>query len=417
MINYAHCTENFAKPSTDRLTVVLKTYTNLLMAINELLPSHFYQHPNQSPCLYDNNKSWEENRVDGPNWKGTFPILLGNEIPDGKIYPFVGFNLRTPIAIAAGPGAGKEWTDFYFKMGYPLVVQKTHRTKLHPSNERPNLAVVLLHEQLTRERIGKPVIGSLDFEEYVGAVANSYGNPEDQTLFQIAREIQAQKKTADKYNAVLFSSVTATLDEDLDRQKTVINASMDVALGGSVIAGAGAQGIEDNKACPNVGKDHPEGQMFQDPKMIINAASEFRVRNPGIPFGVKFGVFPSKDAMKAVFVEVGDMVNYWSGINTIGMEVLDKNGQPVLPGRPFIGVSGGPILYIALEQTKWAAEIRVEEGLHYDLLMGGGIKRPAHVEWFLNSGANCTQIGNTAYFNPLFHNDYLLYKYLSPRYS
>ena len=90
---------------------------------NSLKPASEYLDPNQPPLIYEIDKSWEEVIQKPPVWlSNKFP-----PIPTEAKYEFLGHKLISPIAIAAGPASGKIWTDFYFKMGYGMVIQKTRR--------------------------------------------------------------------------------------------------------------------------------------------------------------------------------------------------------------------------------------------------------------------------------------------------
>ena len=65
---------------------------------------------------------------------------------------------------------------------------------------------------------------------------------------------------------------------------------------------------------------------------------------------------------------------------------------------------------IALEEIKWADEIRREEGLKYEILGGGGIVELSDVDDFLNAGADMVQIATIALSDPLFAYKYELSK-------
>jgi hypothetical protein len=115
------------------------------------------RHPKQPQFIYDITLPWEEVIAKKPLWKGGFPTL-----PKQKKYSFLGQKLISPIIIAAGPASGKLWTDFYFKMGYGAVIQKTRRTTPRLANKNPNIAIVKSAVPLTRKAITKGVTASLD---------------------------------------------------------------------------------------------------------------------------------------------------------------------------------------------------------------------------------------------------------------
>src|SRR3989344_9000320 len=106
---------------------------------------------NQPVFVYDIHKSWEQVVKERPIWKsGKFPPL-----PTGKKYQFLGQKLISPIAISAGPASTKIWTDFYFKMGFGLVFEKTRRTIPRKSNALPNIAIVHADKPVSRKNLNQ----------------------------------------------------------------------------------------------------------------------------------------------------------------------------------------------------------------------------------------------------------------------
>ena len=59
---------------------------------------------------------------------------------------------------------------------------------------------------------------------------------------------------------------------------------------------------------------------------------------------------------------------------------------------------------IALEEIKWADQIRKSEGLKYEILGGGGIIELKDVDEFLKAGADAVQVATIPLVNPLFAN-------------
>lgn len=358
---------------------------------------------NQPIFVYDIHKSWEQVVKDGPIWKsGKFPPF-----PSEKKYKFLGQRLISPIAISAGPASTKIWTDFYFKMGFGLVFEKTRRTAPRKSNQVPNIAIVHLNEPITRKSLDRALTATAneaDWQKY-HSMTNSFGNPSP-AMAVWTKTLTEQRKGVGK-GQLLGCSVTATLIKGA----TINDANLDLLIGASAAAISGAQVIEFNLACPNVTGNSIEGEIFQDAKLVSLTLKEFKKRFPDIPCGFKFGVYKSKEQMKKVFVSAGDDVDYVSGINAIAMTVLAKNGKEILPGRRTSGVSGKADQEIALEHIKWATQIRKEEGLKYEILGGGGIIEPADVDRFLSAGADMVQVAAVALVDPLLAYKYRLYKY------
>lgn len=360
-------------------------------------------HPKQPTFIYNTKKSWEKVIEEKPIWlSGKFPPL-----PKEKKYKFLGYKLISPIAIAAGPASKKIWTDFYFKMGYGLVLEKTRRSVHRASNQVPNIVVVQIEKSITRNDLNKALIGTpndAEWEKYK-SMTNSFGNPSPAVSDWAAELVEQRKGTSD--GQILGCSVTATI---VNPQATMEEMAADLVIAATAAALSGAQIIEFNLACPNVTENKKEGDMFQDAKLVSYTLSEFKRRFPNTACGFKFGLYKSKEQMKKVLVKAGDNLDYISGINTVGMTVVAKDGKDILPGRRVSGVAGRADQHLALEAIKWADEIRKAEGLKYEILGGGGIVEVEDVDRYLNAGADMVQVAAIALANPLFAYKYRLHK-------
>lgn len=370
--------------------------------------------PKQPPLIYDINSAWEEVIEKPPIWlSGKFPPY-----PREKKYKFLGYNLVSPIAISAGPASKKIWTDFYLKMGFGLVFEKTRRSTPRKSNQAPNISIVKSEIPLTRANLDKPLVGSMDtsvWEKYQ-SITNSFGNPSPE-ISVWARQLTEQVKSVVD-GQVLGCSVTATFPAGgpscfkvLHVQSpaaAIVETTMDLmtAASAAVIAGAGV--IEFNLACPNVLENTEEGEMFQSDKLVAYLFAEFKRRFPMVLAGFKFGLYKDKEQMRKVFKAAGDNLDFVSGVNALAVPVLAEDGSEILPGRVKSGVCGKIMKDIALEEIQWADQIRKEEGLKYQILGGGGIIEVEDVDEFLDAGADMVQVATIALADPLFAYKYFL---------
>lgn len=373
------------------------------------------KHPKQPVFIYDIEKPWEEVIRKKPVWlSNKFPKL-----PSQKKYKFLGFDLISPIIIAAGPSTGKNWSDFYLKMGYGGVIEKTKRTGPRLSNKAPNIAIVQSNTPLERKTISKGVIAGMDqstFAKY-RSITNSFGNPSS-SIAEWSSELRKQVKSVGA-GQIMGCSVTATFAEqsgcavilgDNPPSALIVETALDLLTAATAAVSNGAQFIEFNLACPNVTENSEEGEMFQNPKLVAYTLSEFKRRFPQTKVGFKFGLYKSRDQMRKVFAAAGSNLDYVSGVNAIATPVTDAQGQDVLPGRRTSGVCGAVMKSIALEEIEWAAEIRQKEGLKYEILGGGGIIEPPEVDEFLSAGADAVQVATIPLTNPLFAHEYNLFK-------
>lgn len=374
------------------------------------------RHPDQATLIYDIFVSWEQNIADGPKWLGGYPPVPTLE----KRYPFLGHDLVSPITIAAGPASGEKWTDFYFRMGYGMVMEKTRRTVSRRSNPLPNVVIVTEEEEIIREALGKSLQGSMDDKEYIRfkSGTNSFGNPCD-AMYDWAARLRLQKEAVNP-GQLLGCSVTATLLDSgpacasvlggVSDTAVIVETASDMLIAGTAAVVAGADLVEFNLACPNV-TDHPEeGEMFQSPELVRYLFSEWHRRFPKIPAGMKGGLYADKDQMRRVFAEGGDSMGFVSLINAVSMEVLGKDGNQIVGAGRRAGTFGSIIRPLALEEIEWAAQIRVKEGLPYGIIGGGGITSVEDVDTYLSAGADVVFIAGYAFHRPEFAYDYRLYK-------
>lgn len=372
--------------------------------------------PKQPDLIYDIQKSWEEVIKSPPNWvSGKFPPLLKE-----RKCKFLGYDLISPIAISAADASGKLWTDFYLKMGFGLVIQKTRRAVARTSNKAPNITIIKSDKQLTRENLAEPLIGTMDISEFskYKSITNSFGNPSSDILTW-SNELKEQVKAVSD-GQVLGCSVTATFPEggpscfrvlnDKNPSAAIVETALDLISAGSAAAVSGAGVVEFNLACPNVLENSEEGEMFQNERLVEYLFSEFKRRFPMVPIGFKFGLYKDKEQMRKVLIAAGDNLDYLSGINALAAPVVDEKGEEALPGRKVSGICGVPLKNIALEHVRWADEIRREEGLKFEILGGGGIVEVSDVDEFLAAGADMVQVATIALADPLFAFKYRLFK-------
>lgn len=373
------------------------------------------RHPDQPTLVYDIHNAWEQNVEDGPIWLGGYPPFP-TEIP----YRFLGHDLISPITIAAGPASGKKWTDFYLAMGYGLVMEKTRRSVSRRSNPTPNVVMVTEEEEITRESLSRTLRGSMDEREFARfkSGTNSFGNPSPD-MFTWANRLKLQREAV-RGGQLLGCSVTATaLDAgsacsiilgDSPETAVIVETAADMLIPATAAVVAGAQVPEFNLACPNV-TDHPEeGEMFQSPQLVSYLFAEWHRRFPGILAGFKAGLYKDRDQMRRVLAAGGDNIGFISLINAVAMEVLDRDGNQIVGAGRKAGTFGPIIRRLALEEIEWAADIKIKEGLPYEIIGGGGITSVEDVDTYMNAGANVVFSGSYIFHRPELAYDYRLYK-------
>ena len=126
---------------------------------------------------------------------------------------------------------------------------------------------------------------------------------------------------------------------------------------------------------------------------VFTLGKKIKTAIKSTPLIIKVGLFKDKEAMRKVFIAAARAgVNAISGINTIGMKVINKDGSAALgKDRLTSGICGGPIRSAALNFIKDARSIIKEEKLDLTLIGVGGITLPEHFDLFLETGADFAQ--------------------------
>ncbi len=336
-------------------------------AIAKSLPDWF---PARPP-LYDIEKSYAENATEGPFFEGEIPVR--RLAPEKEWLDFLGYKIASPLGIPAGPLLTAKWIALSAALGFDILTYKTIRSQEHPAHQLPNMIFVDSRERPAK-RIEKPLpnIEAL-------AVTNSFGMPSKSPAFLM--EDIARAHASLKPGQVMIVSVVGTTGRE-------ISFTEDFVLAARLAKEAGAQLIEANFSCPNVGKK--EGCLYMSEGAVAELTSALIQAIHPIPLILKMGLFPSEAQMRASLLAAARAgAQAVCGINTISMAVVDHEGKPALgPNRLTSGICGGPIREAALDFIRQAHRINEQEKLGLTLMGVGGVTLPEHFDHFLEAGAH-----------------------------
>jgi len=341
--------------------------------IEEWYPDH--------PPIYDIHKTWAENAIEGPFFKGTIP-----KRPESKPFDFLGYKVNSPLGVPSGPLLNSRWIALAGKLGFDIPAYKTIRSYAHPSHALPNVVFVKPVGPHKAISIDEPTESISDL-----SITNSFGNPSkspDFLLEDIARANASLSK-----GQVMIVSVYGTPNQGVSFCDDFVRAAV-------LAKEAGAKIIEANFSCPNV--DKAEGILYMSPDTVYEFTKKISDAIKPIPFLMKVGIFPNEQLMKEVFIAAArGGARGVAGINTLSMEVLDKHGKPALgESRRTAGVCGGAIRGQAHHFIHKAAEIIRQEKLAMVLLGCGGIMRPEHFTEFLDLGAQVAMSATGMMWDP-----------------
>lgn len=351
------------------------------------------------PPIYDIDKSYLENADEGPFFKGAIPFRQWTN--KTQWLDFLGYRIASPLGVPAGPLLNSRWIELAANLGFDVVCYKTIRSKLHHGHPPPNVIYIENEEQFNPQNLPKFVqkLDALPKNLECLAITNSFGMPSRSPEY-LLEDIPLANSCLHK-GQVMIVSIVGTCDEnepgsfEKDFVETAVLAKE-----------CGAHIIEANFSCPNVTTG--EGCVYYNPKSVYAIASQIvKAINP-IPLIIKLGLFPNQQGLKETLVSAAKAgVRGISGINTISMNVLTKDGKHALgQSRKSSGICGSPIREAALDFIRQAREINDREKLNFAILGCGGITLPEHFSLFLNAGADIAMSATGMMWDP-----YIAFRY------
>lgn len=349
----------------------------------------------QSP-LYDIDKSYLDNFLNGPIFKGPFPKRPDKNLTN--IHSFLGYDVRSKIGVAAGPLLSSEWINAASKLGFDIVTYKTIRSHKHPSHPLPNMLYVDINktnghitEAVTRSSMPN-LLSDL-------AVTNSFGMPSMEKDF-LLKDIEKANASLDRHQ-IMIVSIVGTVSSRIDLFQDFVEAAC-------LAKDAGAKIIEANFSCPNV--TSKEGSIYTDPDSVYILGKMLKKALGSIPLIIKVGYLENQEAIKQLALAAARAkVDAISGINTLSMQVKTKDGIAALGDKRLrSGICGGPIKNFGLDFIQKLSKISRENNLNLTLIGVGGIMTPLDFNEYFDCGAHFAQSATGMIWDPFlamrYHN-------------
>ncbi len=351
------------------------------------------------PPIYDINKTYRENAEEGPFFFEKIPHRTLP--PQSKWVDFLGHKVASTLGIPAGPLLNSKWTTLAGRLGFDIVTYKTIRNKSYDGYPLPNCRYVDFKKKLSPKKIPKQVLLTPNVPKDMRhlSITNSFGMPS--RSHEYLQEDIPKAKANLKEGQVLVVSIVGSFDPD----HSFVNDFVETAL---FAKDCGASIIEANFSCPNVTSE--EGSLFTDPEAVFAFASSLTTALKETPLIIKLGNFTDLDLMKQIFIQAAKAnVRAISGINTISMQVVDKDKNPALGhGRLVSGVCGDAIRLVGLDFVKSAHQINKDEKLDLCLIGMGGIMQNEHFDQFFDAGADIAMAATGMMWDPFlalrYHN-------------
>lgn len=330
-----------------------------------MIPDWYPAHP----PLYDIKKTYAQNALEGPFFKGPIPERPLNLQP----IDLFGHSVRSPIGVPAGPLLNARWIALAAKLGFDILTYKTIRSEAHPGHPLPNIIYV---EPTSQEQARPLLEAPLDPNRLT--ITNSFGMPSMSREFLLHDIHQAQRSI--QKGQVLIVSVVGSMHGERSFLE-------DFILSAQIAKEAGAKIIEANFSCPNV--DKAEGCLYLSPDTTFTYVKALVQAIHPLPLIIKVGLFPHIHLLEEVLVAIARAgAQGVCGLNSVSMQVLNEKGEsPLGKNRTTSGICGAAIRSAALQFTQEAASCIREENLDLTLLGCGGIMQEDQFELFLEAGA------------------------------
>ncbi|MCW5772307.1 MAG: hypothetical protein KIT16_11770 [Rhodospirillaceae bacterium] len=340
---------------------------------------------------YRADRSFEWNYENGPNFDGPWP-----EVPDTPLKTFFGMPVRSRYGVAASILVNSRWIGTYARLGFDILTYKTVRSVARLCHAPPNL--LFLDDASVAATLADPaapavLAAAMPHDPLAATCGGSFGIP------SIAPErwqpdIAAAKRALGQ-GQVLIVSVVGTAQPGVSDDAFVD----DFASLAATVSANGADVVEVDLSCPNVGRR--EGEVFLDFPMAQRIARVVKGGAGGKPVLLKVGEFPDAARIEAFLDTVGAEADGIVMMNSPSRRILDRSGAPAFgASRERAGVTGGAVKSVALRAVAAAADIVARKRLPLKIIGVGGVTSARDVRDFLNVGAYAAQSATAAAWNP-----------------
>lgn len=333
-------------------------------------------------------------------------VAVHHTAPTYAHYTLFGYPLNSPIGISACPLTGTaQKIREVARRGYDVITHKTIRSNFHAAHPSPNMFVVdatAITKNGKNYTFHKKDLRSLSIDTIADcgddiSIINSFGI-DSKNSSQTIEDIKESK------NALLPGQllIVSIYGSGKNRQEQIEDF---VKTAGLAVAG-GADILEANFSCPNVGDD--QTFIYQDPALVHDICNAIHQEYSNIPLIVKVGLFEDVESMKAIFhAAYNGGARGICGINTIPVCVVDAIGNPVFgQDRKISGLSGAALFDVALAFVQRAAKIINEENLDLKLFATGGVTCWQQFDQLMAAGADIVQCATGALLNEKLAGDY-----------
>jgi len=157
--------------------------------------------------------------------------------------------------------------------------------------------------------------------------------------------------------------------------------------------------LEVNLSCLNIGN---EGLICYDLNITQKICGTIKNEIGNTPLAIKVGYYEDDAALAKLSTIANEYANDISTINTIQATIVDKQGNPAIPGdnREKSGVCGSAIKWAGINMVKRLKKIRDEKGYKYSITGIGGVMDKKDFNDYRDVGADIVMSATGAMWNP-----------------
>lgn len=341
--------------------------------------------------FYNIYESYEENFKKGPVGIKNLekPILKNNK----HNYKFLGFPIRLPFGISAGPLFNSKFVKYAFDFGFAVSTYKTVRTGSFPCHPYPNILFLDATSKLDLSKTPRlKVGGNINVLKNL-TITNSFGVPSKDPKFW-KKDVKKALKY-EKQEDLLILGFMGTVKKNQTQQEFID----DFVKAARLAKQTGAKVLEANLSCPNIGN---EGLVCYNLDVTLKVCKAIKKAIGNTPLVIKVGYYKNDKDLELLAEIANEYANAIAAINTIQAEIVDKNGNQALPGanRLKSGVCGYSIKWAGIETVKKLNKIRQKKNYKFEMIGIGGVLTPNDYLEYKKAGANVVQSATGAMWNP-----------------
>jgi len=338
--------------------------------------------------VYRLERTFEQNAAAGPSFAGSYP-----DVPATPPKDFFGHRVASRIGIAASLAMNEQWFEFFSRLGFDLLTYKTIRSRERRAHAPPNWLYVDEANARADGAAALQAIGGVPAAPLFATAAGSIGMPSSppEAWRRDIRNCRARLRSGQ----VMIVSVVGTSDADTTEEDFVKDFA---ALTGEA-RDAGAQVVELNFSCPNVGRR--ESEVYRNVEVATRIARAARAAAGSLPLLVKVGSIEQRETMTALLRALAGLADGVVMINAPSRMIVDAAGSAAFgAGREHAGMMGGATFEVAMKCVRNAIEIVQRDGLDLHVLAVGGVCSPERIGAFFDAGAYAVLAASACAWDP-----------------